>query len=105
VAVAGLATAVVSLAYRESVNEQERSAIFIGTVVGSAVGLWSMRQPFLSLAVLLASGLFLPAVDHPPLAVRGMVAGCSLGWILGAPAGWIRRCLVASRNSDSPSSE
>jgi hypothetical protein len=65
-----------------------------------------MRRPLLFLAPLIAVWIITPQVDHPTQDVINVSAsGCFLGWIIGAPTGWISRRLARRRGSSSGGSE
>jgi len=76
------------------------------SVVAAIYGVGSMRRPLPFLLPLLAVWIATPAVDHPtPDVINLSAAGCFLGWIIGAPVGFIARGLMRVGNSPSVASD
>jgi peptidoglycan/LPS O-acetylase OafA/YrhL len=100
VAIAALVSLVASHPYRQDGITDKRVVIPIASVVAAAYGLGSMSRPLAFLAPLLVAWIVTPQVDHPrPDFINVSAGGCALGWIIGAPAGWISRCLTRPSNS------
>ena len=92
VAVAALASLAASGVCRNYPSTEQRAVFLTGSVVAGAFGLGATRRPLVSLALLLMIWVAVPSVDHPGIDVLSMTSGgCYLGWIIGAPAGWISR--------------
>jgi hypothetical protein len=90
VVVAALVSLVVSNPDRHGGITDKRVVVPIASVVAAAYGLGAMRRPLMFLMPLLAAWLFTPHVDHPsPDVINVSAAGCFVGWIIGAPIGWI----------------
>jgi hypothetical protein len=101
VTVAALVSLVASNPYRHSGTTDDRVVIPVASVVAAAYGLGSMRRPLVFLAPLLAVWIATtPQVDHPtPDVINVSASGCFLGWIIGAPAGWISRRLRSAKTA------
>jgi hypothetical protein len=105
VAVAAL-TSLAAKIYREYPSTEKRVVILVASVVAGAYGLGAMRRPLVFLVPLLVVWVATPAVDHPSFSIFNIsVGGCVVGWIIGAPAGWISRCLKRAGNSYPVASE
>jgi len=92
VAVVALISLVASNPYRHGGITDKRMIIPVGSVVAAIYGLGAMRRPLLFLLPLLTVWIVTPVVDHPtPDVINFSAAGCFLGWLIGAPAGWISR--------------
>ncbi len=100
VAVAALVSLVASNPYHYDGITDRRVVIPVASVVSAVYGLGTTRRPLMFLVPLLAVWIATPQVDHPRLDVINVSAGgCFLGWIIGAPAGWISRRLTRARYS------
>ena len=100
VAVAALVSLVASNPYRHDGITDKRIIIPVASVVAAVYGLGAMRRPLLFLLPLLAVWIATPQVDHPTIDVINVSAGgCFLGWMIGAPAGWISRFLTRASKS------
>lgn len=104
VAVAALVSLVATNPYRHDGITDKRVVIPVASVAAAVYGVGAMRRPLLFLLPLLAAWMATPGVDHPPHDVINVsAAGCFVGWLIGAPAGWISRCLRGAGNtSNSP---
>jgi hypothetical protein len=92
VAVTALVTLVASNPYRHRGITDRRVVIPVASAVAAGYGLGAMRRPVVFLLPLLAVWIATPQVDHPtPDIINVSAGGCFLGWIIGAPAGWISR--------------
>jgi hypothetical protein len=99
VAVTALVSLVASNPYRHDGITDKRVVIPVASVVAAVYGVGAMRRPLVFLLPLLVVWIA-PQVDHPhPDVVNVSAAGCFLGWIIGAPSGWISRCLTRRGNS------
>ncbi len=91
VAVAALVALVASNPGRHDGITDQRVVVPVASVA-AAYGLGAMRRPLVFLAPLIAVWITTHAVDHPtPDLINGSATGCFLGWIIGAPSGWISR--------------
>lgn len=101
VVVAALASLAAAKVARDYPSTEHRVAILVGCVVAGAFGLGAMRWPLVFLAALLVIRVVIPSVDHPGLDVLNLSAeGCSLGWIIGALAGWVSRYFARAGGAD-----
>jgi hypothetical protein len=92
VAVAALVSLVASNPYRHDEITDKRAVIPIASVIAAVYGLGSMQRPLTFLLPLLAMWIATPQVDHPtPDVVNVSAVGCFVGWLVGAPAGWVCR--------------
>jgi hypothetical protein len=95
VAVAALVSLVASNSDRHDGITDKRVVIPIASIVAAIYGLGAMRRPLLFLTPLILVWIATPQVDHPrPDLINVSTIGCFLGWIIGAPAGWIYRHLT-----------
>ena len=98
--VAALAWLAVSKIYRDYPSTDKRIVVVVASVVSGTFGLGAMRRPLVFLAPLLVIWVVMPSVDHPSFNVLNIsVGGCFLGWMIGAPVGWISRHLPREGNS------
>ncbi len=99
VAVAALVSLVATNPYRHDGITDKRAVIPLASAVAAAYGLGAMRRPLVFLAPLIAVWIATPQVDHPtPDVINISAVGCFLGWIIGAPVGWIARCVTNPGN-------
>jgi hypothetical protein len=106
VAVAALVSLAVSSPYRHDGITDKRVVIPVASIVAAVYGLGAMRRPLMFLLPLLVVWVATPQVDHPALDVVNVSAGgCFLGWIIGAPAGWISRRITRTGDSVRVDSE
>ena len=95
VAAVALVLLVASNPDRQDGITDKRVVIPVASVVAAVYGLGSMCRPLAFLVPLLVAWIITPRVDHPrPDVINVSVAGCALGWIIGAPVGWISRRLT-----------
>ena len=95
VAVAALILLVVSNAERHDGTTDSGVVFPVACVVSATYGLGAMRRPLGFLLLLVVVWLAMPQVDHlVPDVINVSVVGCFVGWIFGAPAGWISRRLT-----------
>jgi hypothetical protein len=100
VAVAALICLVISNPYRHDGITDRRILVPVAAGVAAVYGIGAMRRPWMFLWPLIVVWVVTPQVDHPRLDMINLsAAGCFLGWIIGAPAGWISRCLTRTGDS------
>src|SRR5690242_19329622 len=105
VAIAAFASLAISTIGREGSSNGERAVAVVASVVAGAYGVGAMRRPWVFLFPLIVVWL-LPTVQDASLDVfTASVLGCFVGWIIGAPAGWISRWLTGADKSVASSSE
>ena len=92
VAVAALVLLVASNDDRHDGITDKRMVIPVACVVAAVYGLGAMRRPLMFLLPLIAVWIVTPQVDHPTHdVINTSAAGCFIGWMIGAPAGWMSR--------------
>jgi hypothetical protein len=92
VAVTALVALVASNPDRHNGITDKRVVIPVASAVAAVYGVWAMRRPVVSLLPLLAVWIATPTVDHPaPDLINSSARCCFLGWVIGAPAGWLTR--------------
>jgi hypothetical protein len=92
VAVAALVSLAATNPDRHDGITDRRVVVPVASVVAAVYGVGAMRRPLAFLWPLVAVWIATPRVDHPhPDVVNLSAGGCFLGWIIGAPAGWISR--------------
>jgi hypothetical protein len=100
VAVAALVSLVASNPYRHDGITDKRVVIPVASIVAAVYGLGAMRRPLMFLFPLIVALIAPPQVDHyRPDVINISAASCFLGWIIGAPAGWLSRSLARPANS------
>jgi hypothetical protein len=100
VAVAAIASLAAAKVCRDFPYPDQRGAILVASVVAGAAGVVAVRRPWAMFALPFVIWVAMPTVDHPGVDVLYLSArGCFLGWIIGAPAGWISRLLTRPRSS------
>jgi hypothetical protein len=75
--------------------------VVVGAVVSGAIGVGAVRRPWVFLAIALVVWAAAPVIHDGFNAVTLSSSGCVLGWMIGAPAGWISRS-VTRRERPSP---
>ncbi len=96
VAVAALASLAASKVCRDYPGSKQRVVVLVVSVVAAAYGLGSVRRPWIFLIPVFIFWLVGPRVDHPGINLHDQFpASCFLGWIIGAPVGWISRSLAS----------
>jgi len=94
VAIAALVLLVASNQDCDDGITDKRLVIPVASVVAAVYGLGAMRRPLMLLLPLLAVWIATPQVDHPRRdVIKVSTAGCFIGWIIGASAGWVSRRL------------
>ncbi len=95
VAIVALISLVASNPERHDGITDKRVVTPVASVVAAAYGFGAMRRPLVFLLPLLAILSVTSQVDHPtPDVINISAAGCFLGWLIGAPVGWISRRLT-----------
>jgi hypothetical protein len=103
VVVAAFVSLVASNPYRHDGITDKRVVIPVASIVAAVYGLGAIRRPLVFLFPLLVAWIATPVVDHPDLDVINVSAvGCYLGWVFGAPVGWISRGLPVSSEPPKP---
>lgn len=103
VAIAALASLAFSKVCRDYPSNRTRAVILLTSAVAGAVGVGALRRPLLFLVPVLVTWVVVPAVDHPSLddALGMSAGGCQLGWMIGAPIGWISRGYSRTRGPNT----
>jgi hypothetical protein len=100
VAVAAFVSLVAANADRHEGITDKRALIAVASAVAAIFGLAAVRRPRLCLWLLIAVWIATPIVDHPrPDVINVSTGSCFLGWIIGAPVGWVSRGLTKARKS------
>lgn len=102
VAVAALVSLAAAKVCRECRSNDTRVDTFVACVLAGVFGLGSMRRPMVFLAPVILIYVGSPrAFDYAPRFIeffRMSIGACVLGWIVGAPAGWMFRWITRARD-------
>jgi len=90
-AVAGLISLDGLIGAYQGVTKVQVAQVFILAIFACPFGLASMRFPLLTLGVLVAANMIEPNLYGCCNPMSIPASSCTVGWLVGAPAGWISR--------------